>query len=482
MIVDRTPTLAVETPAGRIVGLQRTGCAVFLGIPYAAPPVGALRFKPPQEVPPSHGAIDATAEGLSPPQVRRNQAPWAPRRTPIITGEDCLNLNVFTPAADAAGRPVIVHVFGGGFEGGSANGGYQDNEGFATINDLVLVRVNFRVGVLGFLDLSTVMDDPAYTANAGVLDLTAALRWVRANIAAFGGDPGNVTLMGLSSGAFMIASLFGIPAAAGLFRRVWLMSGSASRVITKQTADAMARSFLEHAGVAAGDAAALSALPIETVLEVQQAIIETDLGIRNAPGGHTLSVVADGRVLTRHPLDALKAGAGNGIEMVAGWTRDEAHLWYAMGVMKPPADRASLLRTVARFHGAEAGEVLAGFEARMPGASLAAIEERFLSETIYRNPARATAAAQVAAGGTAWTYEFAWAPATEGGVLGASHGFDEPFVFGNVEADRIPYAAGSPRAQPLAAEMSAALRQFVRGSGMPWPQARGTHDDFRIFS
>lgn len=439
----------------------------FLGIPYGRPPIGPLRFQPPLPVD-AAGLVDATRAGAAPPQVKRQRPDWAPRTSDFETGEDCLNLNVFTP--DLRGRrPVVVHVFGGGFQTGSANGGYQDDQGFASAGDVVLVRPNFRTGALGFLVLDTVMPNGG-AANCGLLDLVLALRWVAAHIEDFGGDPENVTLLGLSSGAFTIGALFGMDDVAQLFHRAWMMSGSASRIIRPETAGQMAQAFLDLAGIRPGDRAAVEALPVETVLALQDRIVATDLGERNAPGGRTFGIVLDGKSLKHNPLEGLGSGAFAHIPIVAGWTQDEARMWYATGIMQPPANRERLVETVARFHPRQQAEAMVEqLERDHPGASLWLLEERFLSATIYRDPARRTAQVHAAAGGKAFLYEFRWVPSFEGGRLGASHGFDEPFVFGNVEPDRMPLAKGSANAEQLAREMSKALFAFAHGQAPSWP-------------
>ncbi|CAN7657417.1 carboxylesterase/lipase family protein [Neorhizobium sp. LjRoot104] len=440
----------------------------FLGIPYGQPPVGTLRFQPPQAVM-AKGLVDATQPGKAPPQIRRPVPDWTTRNTGFETGEDCLNLNVFTPAADDASRPVIVHVLGGGFQTGSVNGGYQDELGFITRGDVVFVRPNFRTGALGFLHLGDVTGDGA-PANRGMLDLVLALEWVQAHIADFGGDPGNVTLVGLSSGGFTIGALFGMDGVAHLFRRAWMMSGSASRIIDPQTASGMALDFLQQAGIEPENRQALENLPVETILAVQERIIATDLGERNSPGGRTMGIVLDGTSLKRHPLEGLASGAYRDKQMVVGWTRDEARMWYAFGIMQAPQDRARVLSTVARFFPDRSEAVLAELEKAYPQAGLAELEERFLSATIYRDAAQRTASTHANAGGRAFAYEFAWVPDFEGGRLGSSHGFDEPFVFGNVEAERVPLAGGKPDAVRLAYEMSGALLEFAKTGRISWKE------------
>ena len=253
----------------------------FLGVRYGEAPVGARRWRPPLAHRPAGGATDATTYGASPPQIASPATSWRPAFAPRAMGEDCLNLNVWTPAADGARRPVLVHVFGGGFERGSASEGPQDGATLSARADAVVVRVNFRIGALGFLYLG----DEFAPGNLGVLDLILALEWVRDNIGALGGDPENVTLFGLSSGAFIIAALFAMPRSWGLFAKAWMQSGSASRVLTVAEAADFTAAFLHEAGVASADRAALENLRIEAILAAQRKVAAFDLGDRNAPGG-----------------------------------------------------------------------------------------------------------------------------------------------------------------------------------------------------
>lgn len=441
----------------------------FLGVPYAEPPTCERRFKPPvarENV----GLVEATRHGFAPPQAVRRAPAWAPQGDGFETGEDCLNLNIHTPAADDRRRPVIIHAFGGGFQSGAAQGGYLDDAAFAQHADVVLVRPNMRVGALGFLHLAEAFGPDYSAANRGMLDFIAALRWVHDNIAAFGGDPGNVTLAGMSSGSFTIAALFGVEGLADLYRRAWLMSGPASRIIAPETAAALTADFLERAGVAPGDEAALQGLPVETILSIQEQVLATHLGERNAPGGRTFGIVLDGTSLPRHPLDGLAAGRFSNHQIVTGWTRDEARMWYAFGMMPEVKDRATLIASIARFHPEDAEHHLAALEAEAPGLSFTQYEERFLSRAIYRDPALKTLAVHRDAGGQGFGYEFAWVPGFENGRLGAAHGFDEPFAFGQL--DRVPLAQDDPAAARLASEMSQALLAFARYGDPGWPASQ----------
>src|SRR6478609_2261090 len=219
---------AVRTKAGELRGTYENGIAVFRGVPYAAAPIGELRFSPPQPTPPWQGVRDATQDGPIPPQGRSRLAhimgDFERRQS-----EDCLTLNIWTPAAYSKKRPVLVWIHGGAFASGAGSLPWYSGERFAANGDVVVVSINYRLGVLGFLCLPGVSD-----GNLGLLDQVAALRFVRDNIAAFGGDPDNVTVVGQSAGASSIAFLMTMPQARGLFRRAIMQStpfGRLTRVL-----------------------------------------------------------------------------------------------------------------------------------------------------------------------------------------------------------------------------------------------------------
>ncbi|MGV0908082.1 carboxylesterase/lipase family protein [Martelella sp. FOR1707] len=458
--------IAAKSRKATYHGLSDGKTARFMNIRYAARPLGSLRFRPPRRTE-NEGDIDARKPGFAPPQQRNDPPAWAPRGEGFQTGEDCLNLNIWTPAVDGARRPVIVHAFGGGFQTGSGQGTFHDEPGFVARGDVVLVRPNMRVGAPGFLHLAKAFGPDYASANRGMLDFVAALEWVRDNIAAFGGDPDNVTLAGMSSGAFTISALFGVDGVADLFRRVWVMSGPASRIIDPDTATDMAADFLDRAGVAPGDEAALEAIGIDDILRLQSAVLATHLGERNAPGGRTFGIVLDGVSLNRHPMEGLATGRFRTHGIVTGWTRDEARMWYAMGVMPEVKDRAGVLRTIRLFFPDDADARLAALEQERPGAGFSEYEEVFLSRTIYRDPAIAMLAAHSDIGGVGYGYEFRWSPPGENARLGAAHGFDEPFVFDST--DRFPLVRGDEDAPALARAMSRALFSYARNGDPGWP-------------
>jgi para-nitrobenzyl esterase len=467
----------VRTPYGLLRGTATAHGLAFLGIRYAR----ARRWRAPLAIRRADSEVDASRFGPSPPQIPSPATAWRPAFSPRAMSEDCLNLNVWTPATDGARRPVLVHVFGGGFETGSASEGPQDGAALSAQSGAVVVRVNFRIGALGFLHLADAFGDDYVAGNLGVQDLISALQWVNENIGALGGDPDNVTLFGLSSGAFMIASLFAMPASRGLFAKAWMQSGSASRVLTRAQGADVAAEFLSEVGVARRDGAALERLPIDAILAAQRKVAALDLGDRNAPGGRTLGIVEDGASLPEHPLRAFQRGDRRDVPVVLGHTRDEARLWFAAGVMRIPESFADVEAEVVRFAGAENGaDLFAFYRERFPQADPAALREKFLGDAVYVLPAIRTAQAHENAAGAAHLYRFDWTPPGENAILGAAHGLDETFVWNVADAARSPIASGDAGASTLGAAMSGALIGFAR-SGNPGWGAIGERPAMRVF-
>ena len=460
----------VRARYGVLRGRETANGQEFLGIRYGEPPVGERRWAAPLRYRPSDDRVDATRFGPSPPQLPSPATSWRPVVAPREMSEDCLNLNVWTPAADGARRPVLVHVFGGGFETGSASEGLQDGAALSAQADAVVVRVNFRIGALGFLYLGDACGADFAAGNAGLLDLHLALEWVRENIGALGGGPDKVTLFGLSSGAFMIAALLALPEARGLFAKAWMQSGSASRVLTRSQAGASAEEFLREVGLAPGDRYGLASLGVGAILAAHRKIAALDLGDRNAPGGRTLGIVEDGVTLTRHPMLALASGERRDTPIVLGFTRDEARLWFASGAMRLPQEMDDVRAEMIRFSDARRGAQLFGFyRARHPDLDPVGLRERFLSDAVYGVPALRTALAHRDAGGASFLYRFDWSAPGAAAALGASHGFDEAFIWNAADATRFPLAAGDAAAGGLGEAMSEALIAFARSGSPGWP-------------
>ncbi|MCP3469011.1 carboxylesterase family protein [Bradyrhizobium sp. CCGUVB1N3] len=472
---------ARHTPFGTLVGRQTRDGYSFLGIPYAEPPIGPLRFCKPIARRRTTATVDATEPRPAPLQAVGPTLGLFGDTSPKSVSEDCLYLNVWTPAPDVARRPVLVHLFGGGFQRGSATEGVEDAAALSNKSDCVIVRVGFRVGVLGFLHLGDVWGEPYGAGNVGLLDVVAALEWVAENISALGGDPDNVTIFGISSGAFMATALFAIPAARSLFQRAFLQSGSASRVFDRTSATDRAREFLAAAGVAIGDRRALEALPPDRILDAEAKILASDLGARNAPGGRALGIVEDGTTLVEHPLEVFRRGICRDKPIVLGSTRDESRMWFSLGVMAIPERREALAAEMDRFFQGKGDAIFASYRARAPGADLAQLREQFLTDVVYRLPAVRTALAHAHSGGAAYLFRFDWAPAGELSSFGAAHGFDEPFVWGVEPSDKLPLMAGSHNAAMVARQMSDALVAFARNGAPGWPAVAAPSPLSKIF-
>lgn len=356
------PTV-VRTDSGLVGGTGQAGYRLFQGIPYAAPPVGALRWRPPQPSRHWRGVYDAT-------RPRGQCAQIAPSYGGATTyGEDCLYLNVTAPDRPHGRSPVVVWVHGGSNETG--NGADYDASKLATRGGVVVVTINYRLGVLGWLahpGFETGADRHVQAGNYGLLDQQAALRWVRRNIAAFGGDPRNVTLAGESAGAEDTCANIASPAAAGLFGKAIPESyACTSPTRTEDTAEAQAVSLAEEVGCgdAATAAACLRALPVRTLLEAFQ-----KAGVYPAP------VSGGDRVLPRAPADAIASGRFNHVPVLHGSNLDEMRLF--VGLTYPDPITAEQYAAIIRgTYGARADAVLARYPADLypdPRLTLAAVQ------------------------------------------------------------------------------------------------------------
>ena len=310
----------VKTQYGEVRGSEASGVKTFKGIPYAAPPFGANRLRPPQPVAPWRGVRDALAFGPMPPQP-----PLPPQVSVLlplgtIPGEDCLNLDIWTPDLGSAGLPVMVWITGGFFEyGGTA---WYDGSRFAR-DGIVCVTINYRVGPDGFLYLGK------GDANRGLLDQIAALEWVRENIAAFGGDPGNVTIFGESAGGMSVGTLLAMPRAEGLFRRAIAESGSAHHVTSAATAQRISQYLAEKLGVAA-TREAIAAVPLDRLFAAQDELkAEVDAHPDPERWGEVAAnllpwePVIDGEILPARPIDRIVAGASAGVDLLVGTNTEE---------------------------------------------------------------------------------------------------------------------------------------------------------------
>jgi para-nitrobenzyl esterase len=474
--------VVVDTFSGPLRGSSDGDITLFAGIPFAAPPVGELRFAPPQPVASWSDVREATEFAADPPQGASVRAGVAPPPTGPLAGvlalaagssrpwsEDCLYLNVWTPDVGGS-RPVIVWIYGGGFERGSASPPGPGGEVLARVTGCVVVAMNYRVGALGFAHLAD-LGGAGWegSTNLGLQDQLAALRWCRTNAAAFGGDPSRVTVGGLSAGAFCIGAMLGMPSATGLFSQAILQSGSTQRIFPAATGTAIAEELL--AALHLDDIGGLRQVSAQQILDVQMSVIDTDIGRRNLPGGRSWGVVLDGQVVPEHPHDALARGSARDVAVVVGASRDEMRLFQlGQGDTFLPAGPAAMLAEIARAGYQDAQGLYDAYRERLLAAggadSLGEVRGAFLSDEIYRVPATRVAEAQLAAGGKAWTALFSDAPF--GPSVGACHGADMFYLFDLISLLGVT----DPDRLAVRDELHAAWRSFATTGDPGWPMHR----------
>jgi para-nitrobenzyl esterase len=466
-------SLRVETRDGIVEGSGEPGIRVFRGIPFAKPPTGERRWRKPERPDPWAGVRDATRFGASAPQSKL-MIDFLPGMDVGHQSEDCLYLNVFAPAAAGSKRPVLVWIHGGAFTIGSGSQQLYDVRPLVRRGDALLVTVNYRLGALGFLHLAE-LTRGAFpdAANLGILDQVAALEWVRDNAAAFGGDPGNVTIFGESAGGMSVGTLLGMPAARGLFQRAIAQSGASHSANDAKDATRIARMMFEELGLAAGDVDGLARAPVEEILAAQARVglrCQSDLLLPFRP-------VVDGAALPEPPIGAVRGGLSRGVAVVAGYTGDEWKLFSFMDPQRGRLDDAGLVaRAEQRAPGRGRALVDAYRSALGAGASPSDLFCAIERDRIFGIPAVRLAEAQRAFQPNTYAYLFSWRAALFDGALGACHGIDVPFVMGSLGtpgADR--FAGLGPAALALQERVMDAWLAFARSGdpnhpGLPaWP-------------
>jgi len=424
----------VTTKHGALHGHVTDGVHAFLGVPYAAPPFGPNRLRPPQPVEKWDGVRDATRLGPEPPQIAPPESVASAWVT--TSGEDCLVLNVWTPDSGAAGLPVMVWISGGAFEIQAS----ADYDGCRFARDgVVCVVINWRVGADGFLFL----DDGL--ANLGLLDQLAALEWVQENIAAFGGDPTNVTIFGESAGAMSIGTLLAVPRARGLFRRAIAQSGAAHHVLPAGTARQIGRALAGELGVPP-TRAAIAAVPVDRLLAAQAALMAELLthpdperwGQEVVTSTMPWQPVVDGTLLPEFPIPLIAAGSSADVDVLVGTNTDDWRLFLVItGTIDRITDEilagpieVNGYQTVAAY-GLPVQAGLAAYRAAYPGATPGDLLAAVQTDWWVRVPAIRLAEAHANHSARTYMYEFGW-PAP---VLGAVHALEIPFVFDTLDTD-----------------------------------------------
>lgn len=471
--VSSDTDVVVTTDRGAVRGTRGDAAAVFRGIPYAAPPRGAGRFAPPQQHAPWDGVRDAARPGPTAPQAERrlgsiDMSPYF--GTGWSQGDDYLTVNVWAPQGMTGDLPVMVFVHGGGFVAGSTNAALYDGSAFAR-DDVVLVTVNYRLGIAGFLDV------PGAPANRGLLDVVAALHWVRRNITAFGGDPRNVTLFGQSAGATVVGGVLAHRPASGLFRRAIVQSGSGLGAFTTEQAARVTR-------------AAAEVLGIEPRVEQFAGLSDAQLveaasrlgGIDLRTGTHydpLIGLSPFSLVLDEQPAVSVAAGASADVDLLIGTNTEEGHLYLVPVDKFASSDAADVTRAATSSH-PHPQDLVETYRASRPRATSGELRSAIMGDALFGAGSWALADAHAAhAQSSTFAYEFAWRSEALDGQLGATHAIELPFVFdvAGLPVLNGPHAMLGPRRPPtrLATHMHEAWVRFARTGDPGWAR----YDDRR---
>ncbi len=455
-------TISVITESGEVIGREKQGVYLFAGIPYAAPPLADLRFKPPQPHPAWQKPLEAFKFGPAAPQVATG---GLTNSASVRWSEDCLTLNVSTPNCDDGKRAVLFWIHGGGYRTGQGSIPWYNGTRFGQNGDIVVVSINYRLGALGFTDLSRLGDEFALSGVAGTLDQISALRWVANNIAAFGGDPNRVTIAGESAGAFSVATLLGCTEAQGLFHQAIAQSGAAHHTLPAQAASQVTDRFLEHLG--SKTAADLAQVSTDKILDAQTATIndfEKGAGVT-----HQLGVAvspfypAHGNpLLHESPLQAIGKGTGSSVALLTGTNADETTLW---GYGHVDEDK---LNFIATQYGAP--EVLQTYRQIHADKDDSELLIAFTTDHMFRIPAIRLAEARAAHTDKTWMYQFNWASRAFGGRLKATHALEIPFAFDNLDQAGVDIFIGPGETpQHVADVMHRAWCDFINTGEPGWP-------------
>ncbi len=465
----------VELRTGRIRGVARRGVSSFSGIPYAAAPAGPHRWRPPAPPAPWAGIRECDRFGAVAPQTE-SLVELTLGRDDGEQSEDCLALNVWTPACDAARRPVMVWVHGGSFLTGAGSGGLYRSGLLARDGDVVVVTINYRLGALGFLahpelagDGEEWLDGRTWTGsgNWGLADQVAALAWVRDHIAAFGGDPGNVTLFGESAGGMSVASLLAVPEARGLFRRAIVQSGP-PYTSSLEDAATLAEKIASQLGVGLSRAE-LEQVPADRFVEAVAAFGRASSATDDS--GLLMRPAIDGGLLDRPPEQAVADGVASDVPLLIGTTRDESAFFALGNPALSSLDDEGLLRWMRRITPDRAvaervlGTVRDVRRERGETVTPIALWNALATEHLFRVPTLRLADAHAAAaadGVGTYCYLFTWESPAFGGFLGSCHALDIPFVFGTVHHPLVQtFSGGGDDAFELSAAMRRAWTSFA---------------------
>jgi para-nitrobenzyl esterase len=472
-----------KTSGGMIAGVANGDALCFLGIPYGGSTAGASRFMPPRPPQPWAGVLDAKRYGDTCPQVPLGLSPFAKKSAPgepppaptamqrqlamlfsrpnpePKQSEDCLVVNVWTPALDAANRPVMVWLHGGGFAVGSGSNPAYNGARLAAAENVVVVSINHRLNVFGYLYLGEVAGDAfAESGNVGMLDIVAALRWVRDNIAAFGGNADNVTIFGESGGAGKVSVMCAMPAAKGLFHKAIMQSGPCLKIAEKASGTAIARQLLKDLGLSANQIPVLQrmdALQLSAAAEAAEVkVVPRVLGF----GPMGLSPLVDGVVLPHHPFDTVASPESINVPFMVGSTQDEAVLFAGPFPKWGQFTEADIVEHMRPAAGARAQQAVDLYKKIYPADSPSYLLVDMITDFWMRQSANRVAELKaIQKGAPAFVYVLTWPINSD---LRTPHGTDVALAFNNVAASSV--IGSAPNAQQVADQMSASWAAFAR--------------------
>jgi para-nitrobenzyl esterase len=454
----------VSTKSGKLEGYQIDGLYVFKGIPYAAPPVGDLRWMPTRPVKKWDGLQPAKEFGnVAPQNAMPIAAPGMFDFGSQLQGEDCLFLNIWTPGLDDARRPVMFWIHGGAFIIGSGTEPFLDNSSLVKRGGVVLVSINYRLGAVGFMNLKEISGGkiPA-TGNEGLLDQVMALEWVHDNIAAFGGNPDNITVFGFSAGGMSIGNLLGMPVAKGKFHKAINRSGAANVVGTLDSAVKISEQYLKILNLNGKDTDSIRRLTINQLLGAQEKL---QLKLRESEYRATpFQPVVDGKVIPEWPIEAIEKGSAKKVAIMAGNTLDELK---AMNAMDPAMRNFDEARMFKRLNDILPPELVPGLvdtyraalKRRGSKADPLDIMGTINTDLMFRMTTIRLVEAQRDNGLPAYNYLFTYKSPALGGMLGAMHGLDNPFLFGQLDPQ---FTGDDEETRKLALKIQDSCTAFAR--------------------
>ncbi len=486
-VADAAENAIAETATGKIRGTVLEKIAVFKGIPYGAPTSGRNRFMPPVKPAGWTGIRDALAFGPTAPQMRDSSGTTA-AGAPAAQSEDCLVLNVFTPGlADGRKRPVMVWLHGGGFSSGSGSGRILDGSSLALAQDVVVVTLNHRLNVFGYTFLGDAMGaEFSGSSSVGLLDLVAALEWVRDNVATFGGDPNLVTIFGQSGGGRKVATLMAMPRAQGLFHRAIIESGAVLRLTTHEDAAKQTNLLLAELGLKAGQLRALQDVPMARLLAANDAV-QKQITMRE-PGMTANSPMVDGTIIPSHPWDPKAPALSSTIPLLIGYARTEETLYDRPTAETLALDEAGLKARAAQRLGTDPAHVIDVFRKAHPDASPWDLWILIATDHPRGTYSRELARRKADQGGApVFAYRYDWETPEDGGHMRSPHTIEIPFVFRNINLAG-PLISKMSTAHALEEKTSAAWAAFAR-RGDPntpmlprWPAYSTASRDTMLFN